>query len=103
MITNDDYIKFYDSHGIVLIPSHTQYINNKNEIAYLSKYLGMKQTNWNLIFLLPNHTNQKLFNEAEYDGEYDPSLNRGKEYNPNKNYYKYKDKHNSIEAYTGKQ
>ena len=31
----------------------------------------MKQTNWNLISLLSNHSNQKLFNEAEYDGEYD--------------------------------
>ena len=28
-ITNDDYTKFYDSNGIVLISSHTQYINNK--------------------------------------------------------------------------
>ena len=39
----------------------------------------MKHTNWNLISLLPNHTNQKLFNVAEYDGKYDPSLNNGKE------------------------
>ena len=38
----------------------------------------MKQTNCNFIFLLRNHTNQKLFNEAEYDGEYDPSLNKKK-------------------------
>ena len=78
MITNDDYIKFYDSHGIVLIPSHTQYINNQQETVYLSKYSGMKQTNWNLLALLQNHTDQKLFNEAEYDGEYDPSLDKGK-------------------------
>ena len=101
-ITNDDYTKFYDSNGIVLITSHTRYINNKNKTVYLSKYSGMKQTNWNLISLLQNHTNQKLFNEAEYDGEYDPSLNK-KKYSPNKNYYKHKDNHNSIEAYTGKQ
>ena len=66
-ITSDDYTKFYDSNGIVLIFSHTQYINNKKETVYLSKYSSMKQTNWNLISLLPNHTNQKLFNEAEYD------------------------------------
>ena len=98
-ITNGDYTKFYDSNGIVLISSHTQYINNKKETAYLTKYSGMKQTNWNLISLLPNHTDKKLFNEAEYD----PSLNKGKEYYPEKNYYKYKDGHNSIEAYTGKQ
>ena len=63
----------------------------------------MKQTNWNLVSLLPDHTNQKLFIEAEYDGEYDPSLNKGKEYYPNKNYYKHKDNHHSIKAYTGKQ
>ena len=67
-ITNDDYTKFYDSNGIVLSPSHTQYINNKKETAYLSKYSGMKHTNWNFISLLSNHNNQKLFNEAEYDG-----------------------------------
>ena len=63
----------------------------------------MKETNWNLISLLPNHTSQQLFNEAEYDGEYDPSLNNGKKYYPNLNYYKYKNGHNSIEEYTGKQ
>ena len=63
----------------------------------------MKQTNWNIISLLPNHTNQKLFNEAEYDGEYDFLLNKGKNYSLNKNYYKYKNNHNSIEAYTVKQ
>ena len=57
-ITSDDYTKFYDSNGIVLIFSHTQYINNKKETVYLSKYSSMKQTNWNLISLLPNHTNQ---------------------------------------------
>ena len=102
-ITNNDYTKFYDSNGIVLIPLHTQYINNEKETAYLSKYSAMKQTNWNFISLLPNHTYQKLFNEAEYDGEYDPLLISGKEYNPNINYYKHKDNHNSIEAYTGKQ
>ena len=82
-ITNDDYTKFYDSNGIVLIPSHTQYINNKNESVYLSKYSGIKQTNWNLISLLRNHTDQKLFNEAEYDKEYDFLLNKGKEYYSN--------------------
>ena len=38
----------------------------------------MKQTNLNMITLLLNHTNQKLFNEAEYDGEYDFSLNKKK-------------------------
>ena len=32
----------------------------------------MKQTNWNLISLLRNQTDKKLFNEAQYDGEYDP-------------------------------
>ena len=52
---------------------------------------------------LQNHANQKLCNEAEYNGEYDPSLNKGKEYNPNKHYYKYKNNHNAIEAYTEKQ
>ena len=46
----------------------------------------MKQTNWNLNSLLQNNTNQKLFNEAEYDGEYNPSFNKGKEYNPNKKF-----------------
>ena len=102
-ITNDDYIKFYDSNGIVLIFSHTQYINNKKETAYLSKYSGMKQTNCNIISLLSNHTNQKLFNEAEYDGEYDPLLYKGKQYYHNKNYYRHKDSHISIEAHTGKQ
>ena len=102
-ITNDDYTKFYDSNGIVLIHSNPKYINNKKETVYLTKYSGIKQTNWNIISLLPNHINHKLFNEAEYDGEYDPSLNKEKEYNPNKNYYKYKNNHNSIEAYTGKQ
>ena len=56
----------------------------------------MKQSNWNIISLLPNHTNQTLFNEAEYDGEYDSSLNKGKEYYPNKNYYKYKVYHNET-------
>ena len=75
-ITNDNYTKLYDCNGIVLIPSHAQYINNIKKTVYLSKYSGMKQTNWNLISLLPNHTNQKLCNEAEYDGEYDPSLNK---------------------------
>ena len=63
----------------------------------------MKQTNWNLISLLPNHTNQILYNEAEYYAEYDTLLNIEQEYYPNKNYYKYKGSHNSIEAYTGKQ
>ena len=38
----------------------------------------MKQTNWNIISLLPNHTNQQLFNEAEYNRKYDPLLNNGK-------------------------
>ena len=71
-ITNYDYTKFYNSNKIVLIPLHTQYINNKKETVYLSKYSGMKQTNSNLIYLLPNHSNQKLYNKAEYDGEYDP-------------------------------
>ena len=102
-ITNEDYTKFYDSNKIVLIHSHTQYINNKKETVYISKYSGKKQTNWNLIVLLPNHTNKKLFNEAEYDGEYYLSLDKGKQYYPNKNYYKHKNSHNSIEAYTGKQ
>ena len=55
-----------------------------------------------MISLLPNHT-QKLNSDAEYDGEYDPLLNKGKEYSSNKNYYKYKNNHNSIETYTGKQ
>ena len=102
-ITYDDYTTCYDSNGIVLIPSHTQYINYKKETVYPTKYSSMKQTNWNIILLLPNHTNQKLFNEAEYDGEYDPSLNKKKGFYPNKNNYKYKDNHSSIEAYTGKQ
>ena len=102
-IINDDYTKFYDSNGIVLIPSHTQYINHKMKTVYITKYSGMKQTNWNFISLLRNQTNQKLVNETEYDGEYDPSLDKGKKYYPNKNYYKHKDSHNSIEAYTGKQ
>ena len=31
----------------------------------------MKQTNWNIISKLPNHT-QKLNSDGEYDGEYDP-------------------------------
>ena len=35
-ITNDDYTTFYRSNGIVLIPSHTQYINNKKETVYLT-------------------------------------------------------------------
>ena len=99
-ITNDYYTKFYDSNGIVLIPSHTQYINNKKKTVYLSKYSGMKETNWNLIFLLSNHNNQKLFNEAKYDGEYDSSSDKGKQYHPNKNCYKHKDSYNSIEVYT---
>ena len=42
-ITNDDYTTFYDSNGIVLIPSHTQYINSKKETVYLSKYSGMNK------------------------------------------------------------
>ena len=58
----------------------------------------MKQTNWNIISLSPNHT-RKLYSDAEYDGKYDPSLTKGKEYNPNENYYKNKNNHNSIEAY----
>ena len=37
-ITNDVYTTFYDSNEIVLIPSHTQYINNKKETVYLTKY-----------------------------------------------------------------
>ena len=48
-ITKDDYTIFYDNNGIVLIISHTQYITNKKETVYLSKYSGMKQTNWNII------------------------------------------------------
>ena len=36
----------------------------------------MKQTNSNLITLLRNHTNQKLFNDAKYDGECDPLLKK---------------------------
>ena len=44
-IANDDYTTFYDSNGIVLIPSHTQYINNKKESVYLTKYSGMKNKN----------------------------------------------------------
>ena len=37
-INNDNYTKCYDSNGIVLIHSHTQYINNKKETVYLTKY-----------------------------------------------------------------
>ena len=44
-ITIDDYTTFYDSNGIVLIPSHTQYNKDKTETVYLTKYSGMKQTN----------------------------------------------------------
>ena len=102
-ITNDDYTTFYDSNGIVLIHSHTQYINGKKETVYLSKYSGMKQTNLNLVSLLPNHTNQKLFNEAKYNGKYDPLLNKVQEYYPKTIIINIKDNYNSIEAYTNKQ